>query len=226
MSLLDVINWAGALGGLGWITEGARRFYRRPKLNICFDPARTGEGVGTVVPAQPGTAAFTTTTAQPQRLPEPPDTLEIRLLHWYHMQVQNTGRGVAIGCRASIEDIRVENDGVWERHRSFRRPIPLYWANTGNRLEEDVEPGEATWPRIDVLYVGFMERTFRVPSPLGTGAGIQTEFPIGNYRFKIRIRDRDNRHSAEGTLSVEAVDNPQVLRGQLPIIVTGEPRCR
>lgn len=155
--------------------EVIHRWWGRPVLDIYFDPAKTYD---------------TVRVANIQGNP---------LGYFTHFLVRNTGRTTAQRCRARLMSVsRIAGEGEVPV-REFAAPRRLKWAN-----ESDFEPKdiEARVRRCDLAHgiEGSSLMRFFVP-PEETAVGVQTVYPAGKYRVRVRV-DCDNARHAEATLDI------------------------
>jgi hypothetical protein len=104
-----------------------------------------------------------------------------------HVMVVNHGRTSASKCRGVLAEVLAETrTGIFELAPLFRNPVELHWAHEPIAcFAKDVPPDEPT--RLDVCYAheGYPILHFfceKLPR------GVQTDFPPGRYKIKIRIR--------------------------------------
>lgn len=211
MDLLGIFGTIGGVGGLVWIGEKLRRLYLRPNLHVCYSATETGRLYS---------------TKRPINLRGEPAAIIIRDMRWYHLQVQNKGRGIAPGCRGTVELLEVKRTGEWQRHEAFSTRIPLEWAHSDGQQERDIEPiVQPPWDRLDLLTVESGASNFQVVTPLASGRGVRTKFSVEEeYRLTVSVEDRDSRSSAEVHVFVQPAHDGEGTE-KVPIRVSGQPEC-
>jgi hypothetical protein len=107
-----------------------------------------------------------------------------------HVMVVNHGRKTASNCRGLLSEVHAETSlGAFEPAPLFKNPVELHWAHEPLEcFAKDIPPHEPT--RLDVCYAheGYpMLHFFCEKLP----RGIQTDFPPGRYKIRIRVRSDD-----------------------------------
>jgi hypothetical protein len=155
------LSWAAIKDILGW----GWSFVSRPSLELYFDPAMTYH----VVPDL-GVGGISGMFA--------------------HVMVVNHGRKVASKCRGLLSEVHAETSlGAFKAAPLFKNPVELHWAHEPlDCFAKDIPPHEPT--RLDVCYAheGYRMLHFfceKLPR------GIQTDFPPGRYKIRIRVRSED-----------------------------------
>jgi hypothetical protein len=125
------------------------------------------------------------------------ETYHIALDHPYnkrgmflHVMVINRGRRLAKQCRGSLFEVQAEGRDGYVPAKGFNNPVDLHWAHEpldcyAKDIAHDDKP-----TRLDVCYAHegipifhfFCEKLPR---------GIQTDFPPGRYKIRIKIRSKE-----------------------------------
>lgn len=166
---MDILAILKFLNPFALISKG-RKYYRRPKLIVYFDPNETYHR--RVVTDQNNTPGF-----------------------FCHVMVKNEGKDIARNCRGRIINIQMEdNSGNFVKHSMFLAPMILKWAHEGDFDPRDIV---ADLPRRLDLCVGLQNQPnnlffFTINKPDGN----QTVYPPGKYRITIRL-DSDNASTVD-----------------------------
>jgi len=164
--ILSILSF---LNPFAWMSKG-RKYYRRPKLVVYFDPNETYHT--RVVTDQNNTPGF-----------------------FCHVMVKNEGKDIAENCRGRVIDIQIEdNSGNFIKHNMFSAPMILKWAH-----ESDYEPRdiETDLPRRLDLCCGVQVQPnnlfiFTIHKPDGN----LKVYPPGKYKIKVRV-DSDNASTVD-----------------------------
>lgn len=137
----------------------------RPNLKLYFDPAMTYHVV--------------------------PDEAVGRIRGMFaHVIVVNRGRKIARKCMGLLSEVHAESSlGAFEPAPLFRNPVELHWAHEPvDCFTKDIPPHEPT--RLDVCYAheGRSELHFFCDK---RPRGVQTDFPPGRYKIRIRVRTEE-----------------------------------
>ncbi len=155
------LSWAFIKDVLSW----AKNLAFRPKLRIYFDPSQTYH-------VAPDLAA---------------DGINGMFLH---VMIVNRGRTTARKCRALLFEVDSEaKPGAFGPAPLFRNPVELHWAHEDiDCLAKDIPPEQPM--RLDVCYANeghFQLHFFCEKRP----RGVQTDFPPGRYKVRIKVRSDD-----------------------------------
>lgn len=151
------ISWAVIKDAIGWVWTVASR----PRLELYFDPAMTCHTATDL--------AFSGAQGM-----------------FLHVMVVNRGRKSVKKCRGLLAQVYAETrPGVFEAAQPFHNPVELHWAHEPiDCFIKDIPPDEPT--RLDVCYAhesNPMLHFFCEKRP----RGVQTDFPPGKYKIRIRI---------------------------------------
>ena len=153
--------------------RAARLRFRQPHLSIFFDANKTYDVAG------------------------PPECRR----YYCHFHVRNTGKDTAKACRSRLMSVSsIEGEG--ERPvPKFHAPRTLKWDNVRGFARQDIEPGLRAH-RSDLCYGerGSPLLVFYV-DPEERGIGVQTSFPRGYYRVRVRV-ESENADPADATFDV------------------------
>ena len=159
-SLSTVISdmWAVIKDVLGWVWN----LVSRPRLELYFDPMMT----------------YHVASDQAFR--------GIRGM-FAHVMLVNHGWKTASKCRGLLSEVHTETRlSAFEPAPRFKNPVELHWAHEPlDCFAKDIPPDEPT--RLDVCYAheGYpMLHFFCEKLP----RGVQTDFPPGRYKIRIRVR--------------------------------------
>jgi len=138
--------------------------FSKPKLTVYFDKSQTYR------------TAF--------------DILSSRQGMFLHVMVANRGRRVAKKCRGSLIEVLAEGRDGYVPAKGFDNPVDLHWAHEppdcyAKDIAHDDKP-----TRLDVCYAheGIpMLHVFCEKIP----RGIQTDFPPGRYKVRVRVRSEE-----------------------------------
>ncbi len=107
-----------------------------------------------------------------------------------HVMLVNHGWKTASKCRGLLSEVHTETRlGAYEPAPLFKNPVELHWAHEPlDCFVKDIPRLEPT--RLDVCYAHegypmlhfFCEKLSR---------GVQTDFPPGRYKIRIRVRSED-----------------------------------
>lgn len=106
--------------------------------------------------------------------------------NFFHLIIKTTGRSDAKNCMGTLISVEEQKnrDGKFCPHIGFTSPVKLKWAHEKDWSSKDIPP--KTSIPLDLCYVlegdpslhFFTEKFPR---------GLQTDFPQGNYRAKVRV---------------------------------------
>lgn len=155
------LSWAVIKDVFGW----GWGLLSRPRLELYFDPAMTYHVA--------------------------PDLAFGRIRGMFtHVMVVNPGRKTASKCRGLLSEVHAETSlGAFAPAPLFKNPVELHWAHEPlDCFTKDIPPNEPT--RLDVCYAheGYPELHFFCEK---RPRGVQTDFPPGRYKIRIRVRSDD-----------------------------------
>jgi hypothetical protein len=106
-----------------------------------------------------------------------------------HVMIVNHGHKVASKCRGLLSEIQAETGGAFEAAPLFNNPVELHWAHEPlDCFAKDIPPHEPT--RLDVCYAHEGYPTLRFFCDKRP-RGVQSDFPPGRYKIRIRVRSED-----------------------------------
>ena len=170
-TVLAIIGW---LNPVSWWNSG-KNWWRRPILDIYFDPAETYHERGVV--NEGGVPGY-----------------------FCHLMVRNRGTNVAKGCRARLIRVDVfDADHAPRVHPDFVSPCVLKWAHQtdygGREIESDLPR------RLDLCYSVQSNPTILTFFTPQAAVGNRTEFSPGKYRVTVRV-DAENAETVDGVFIV------------------------
>lgn len=146
---------------LNFLTMPVRKlwtFYRRPRLQVYFDP---NESYHTRNVVNLGVRGF-----------------------FCHVMVKNIGKEIALTCRGRLIKVEVPESGLLVGHADFQPSVTLKWGHEPDFDPRDIEPDI---PRLlDVCCVFEPSPNILRFASDKSPCGIRTDFPRGNYVVTIR----------------------------------------
>lgn len=111
--------------------------------------------------------------------------------NFVHVTVRNKRWLEAKSCQGSLIDVeQMDSNGTFSSHLGFRGPVVLKWTGEGDFGPRNI--GHKLSRGLDVCYVHEGKSTLHAFTQKFP-RGIQTDFPIGMYRFTIRVSGENVR---------------------------------
>jgi len=109
-----------------------------------------------------------------------------------HVMVRNEEERIAKDCYGELIEVQEKRDGTYSKVPTFTAPVILKWAHED--IDKKIDIDNEIPRRLDICHTieGYDNLIFMTS---GGPRGIQTQFPKGKYKIKVRVRGENTEFS-------------------------------